>query len=103
MTEPMVHLRFSRSRLGRRPLRRTRCPDARRLLARLGSVRIAAIVRILTGVLFVAEGLSKISGQFVRGDFASHVGGIAADSFPFWKRFLEWAVVPRANLFAWVI
>ena len=66
-------------------------------------MRIAAIVRILTGVLFVAEGLSKISGQFVRGDFASHVRGIAADSFPFWKRFLEWAVVPRANLFAWVI
>jgi thiosulfate dehydrogenase [quinone] large subunit len=66
-------------------------------------VRTAAIVRILTGVLFVAEGLSKISGPFVRGGFARDVGGIAAESFPFWKRFLEWAVVPRANLFAWVI
>ena len=66
-------------------------------------MRAAAIVRILTGVLFVAEGLSKISGTFVRGGFADHVGGIAAGSFPFWRRFLEAVVVPRPGLFAWVI
>lgn len=66
-------------------------------------MRAAAIVRILTGVLFVAEGLSKISGPFVRGGFADQVGRIAAGSFPFWKRFLETAVVPRPGLFAWVI
>ena len=66
-------------------------------------MRTAAIVRILTGVLFVAEGLSKISGPFVRGGFAGQVGEIAAGSFPFWKRFLETAVVPRAGLFAWVV
>jgi len=66
-------------------------------------MRIAAIVRILTGVLFVAEGLSKISGPFVRGGFSAHVGGIAAGSFLFWKRFLEVVVVPRAGLFAWVV
>jgi uncharacterized membrane protein YphA (DoxX/SURF4 family) len=66
-------------------------------------VRIAAIVRVLTGVLFVAEGLSKISGQFVRGGFAGHVGEIAAGSFPVWKRFLETAVIPHAALFAWVV
>jgi len=66
-------------------------------------VRTAAIVRILTGALFAAGGLSKISGSFVRGGFASRVGSIAADAFPFWRRFLEAAVVPRAGLFAWVI
>jgi uncharacterized membrane protein YphA (DoxX/SURF4 family) len=66
-------------------------------------VRAAAIVRILTGVLFVVEGLSKITGSFVRGDFAGRVGEIATGSFPFWRRFLETAVVPRPNLFAWVI
>jgi thiosulfate dehydrogenase (quinone) large subunit len=66
-------------------------------------MRMAAIVRILTGVLFVAEGLSKISGHFVRGGFAGQVGGIAASSFPFWRQFLETVVVPRAGLFAWMI
>jgi thiosulfate dehydrogenase (quinone) large subunit len=66
-------------------------------------VRTAAIVRILTGVLFVAEGLSKISGHFVRGGFAGPLGGIAASSFPFWRQFLETVVVPRAGFFAWVV
>ena len=66
-------------------------------------MRTAAIVRILTGVLFVAEGLSKITGEFVRGGFARSVGRIAAGSFPLWKRFLETAVVPRAAAFAWLI
>jgi len=65
--------------------------------------RAAAIVRILTGVLFVAEGLSKVTGSFVRGEFAGTVGKIAAASFPFWKRFLETTVAPHAEAFAWVI
>ncbi len=66
-------------------------------------MRTAAIVRILTGALFFAEGLSKVTGDFVRGGFAGQVGRIASGSFPFWKRFLETAVVPHASVFAWVI
>lgn len=66
-------------------------------------MRTAAIVRILTGVLFFAEGLSKVTGDFVRGGFAGPLGRIASGSFPFWKRFLEAVVVPHASVFAWVI
>lgn len=66
-------------------------------------MRTAAIVRILTGLLFTAEGLSKLTGDFVRGGFAKHVGKIAAGSFPFWKHFLETVVVPHADAFGWVV
>jgi len=71
--------------------------------ARIAPMRITAVVRILTGLLFVAEGLSKVTGEFVRGGFAKHAAGIAAGSFPFWRHFLEATVVPRAGAFAWVI
>jgi uncharacterized membrane protein YphA (DoxX/SURF4 family) len=66
-------------------------------------MRLAAIVRILTGLLFTAEGLSKLTGDFVRGGFAKHVGRIAAASLPFWKKFLEAVVVPHADAFGWVV
>ncbi len=69
----------------------------------LRTVRTAAVVRILTGLLFTAEGLSKLTGDFVRGGFAKHAGRIAAGSFPFWKRFLETAVVPHADAFGWLV
>lgn len=66
-------------------------------------MRLTAIVRILTGVLFVAEGLSKVTGDFVTGGFAKEVPQIAARSFPFWRHFLEAVVVPHAAVFAWVV
>jgi uncharacterized membrane protein YphA (DoxX/SURF4 family) len=66
-------------------------------------MRVAAIVRILTGVLFTAEGLSKLTGDFVRGGFAKQVGPIAAGSFPFWKHFLEAIVAPHADAFGWAV
>lgn len=66
-------------------------------------MRTAAIVRMLTGLLFTAEGLSKVTGDFVRGGFAKQVGRIAAGSFPFWKHFLEATVVPHADAFGWVV
>jgi thiosulfate dehydrogenase [quinone] large subunit len=66
-------------------------------------VRLTATVRILTGLLFVAEGLSKLTGDFVSGGFAKYAPGIAAGSFPFWRHFLEATVVPRAGLFSWVV
>ena len=66
-------------------------------------MRLTAVVRILTGILFVAEGLSKLTGDFIGGGFAKEVPGIAARSFPFWRHFLEAAVVPHAGLFAWAV
>ena len=66
-------------------------------------MRLTAIVRILTGILFVAEGLSKVTGDFVRGEFAKDLPQIAARSFPFWRHFLETVVVPHASVFAWVV
>jgi uncharacterized membrane protein YphA (DoxX/SURF4 family) len=72
-------------------------------VARLPAVRAAAIVRILTGALFVAEGLSKTTGGFVRGEFAEPARRMAEATFPFWKRFLEAVVLPNASVFAWLI
>lgn len=66
-------------------------------------MRLTAVVRILTGILFVAEGLSKVTGDFVTGEFAKEAPQIAARSFPFWRHFLETAVVPHAAVFAWVV
>ena len=66
-------------------------------------VRTRAIVRILTGVIFVAEGLSKALGSFVRGGFAADLAEIAKGSVPFWRTFLERFVVPNAGAAAWLI
>ena len=70
--------------------------------ARLAAVRAAAVVRILTGVIFLAEGWSKVAGAFVRGGFAEQAREMAGQSWPFWKHVLETAVVPRADLFGWL-
>ncbi len=66
-------------------------------------MRIAALVRILTGLLFVASGISKVTGEFVRGGFAADAKEIAAKSFPFWRQVLGTVVIPRAGLFSWII
>lgn len=65
--------------------------------------RVAALVRIATGALFVAEGYSKIAGDFVRGDFAGQAREIAAKGWPFWSRFLQGAVIPNASAVAWLV
>ncbi len=61
-----------------------------------------AIVRILTGVIFVAEGASKILGEFVRGGFAKAVREIAAEAWPMWTSFLRSIVLPNAGVFGWL-
>ena len=66
-------------------------------------MRLAAIVRILAGMLFVAEGWSKIAGEFVRGGFGRTAAEIAKASWPFWRRFLESTVIPHAAFFAWIL
>jgi thiosulfate dehydrogenase (quinone) large subunit len=66
-------------------------------------VRTRAVVRILAGVLFVAEGWSKIAGAFVRGEFAGDLPEIARGSVPFWRTFLERFVVPHATAAGWLI
>jgi len=60
-----------------------------------------AIARILTGVIFVAEGASKIRGEFVRGGFAESVRETAGHAWPFWASFLRSAVLPNAGAFGW--
>lgn len=65
--------------------------------------RLAALVRIGTGVLFIAEGFGKLTGKFVQGGFAKSASGMAAESWPFWKSFLNAVVIPHASLFAWVV
>jgi uncharacterized membrane protein YphA (DoxX/SURF4 family) len=66
-------------------------------------MRVSAVVRILTGVLFLAEGLSKVTGGFVRGEFAAAARRMAAETFPFWNRFLEAVVLPHAAAFGWLV
>ena len=61
-----------------------------------------AIVRILTGVIFVAEGASKVLGDFVRGGFAKAVREIAAEAWPIWASFLRSIVLPNAGVFGWL-
>jgi thiosulfate dehydrogenase [quinone] large subunit len=66
-------------------------------------VRTRAIVRILTGAIFLAEGWSKLAGTFVRGGFAADLPEIARGSVPFWRSFLERFVVPHATAGGWLI
>lgn len=62
----------------------------------------AAIVRILTGVIFFAEGFSKITGHFVRGGFAESAREMASGrAWPFWGGFLRSVVIPNATAFGW--
>jgi thiosulfate dehydrogenase [quinone] large subunit len=64
--------------------------------------RAIAIVRILTGVIFVAEGWGKIAGDFVRGGFAESVRETASEgAWPFWSAFLDSVVLPNATAFGW--
>ena len=64
-------------------------------------MRTAAVIRILTGLIFLAEGWSKLRGEFVRGGFAASVKEMAAGTWPFWKQFLETVVAPRAEVLGW--
>jgi len=66
-------------------------------------VRTAASVRILTGLLFVAFGWGKVTGDFVKTGFADSAKEMAATSWPFWKTFLERTVLPHAGVFAWSV
>ena len=65
--------------------------------------RLTALVRIATGVLFIAEGFGKAVGPFVRGAFAKDAEEMARKAWPFWGSFLRLIVVPHASLFAWVV
>lgn len=67
------------------------------------AVRTAAAVRILTGILWIALGWSKVQGDFVRTGFADSARQMAAETWPFWKAFLEKTVLPHAGAFAWAL
>jgi thiosulfate dehydrogenase (quinone) large subunit len=68
-----------------------------------GQARAAALVRIATGAIFVAEGYSKVAGTFVRGRFAEQAREIATKAWPFWANFLRSVVIPNASAVAWFV
>src|SRR5437899_753635 len=47
-------------------------------------VRIAGLVRLATGVVFLAEGYGKVTSDFVRGGFARSASEMAGQAWPFW-------------------
>ncbi|MEP6768337.1 MAG: DoxX family protein [Acidobacteriota bacterium] len=67
------------------------------------SARLAALVRIGTGVIFIAEGVGKILGDFVHGGFAKSAGGMMKESWPFWRGVLQNVILPHASIFAWIV
>jgi uncharacterized membrane protein YphA (DoxX/SURF4 family) len=68
-----------------------------------GGARLAALVRIATGVIFIAEGAGKILGGFVRGGFGRQTTEMLSQAWPFWAGFLRSVVIPHAAVFAWVV
>jgi uncharacterized membrane protein YphA (DoxX/SURF4 family) len=68
-----------------------------------GGARLAALVRILTGTIFVAEGAGKILGPFVRGGFARATTDMLPQAWPFWRALLRSFVLQHAPVFGWVV
>jgi uncharacterized membrane protein YphA (DoxX/SURF4 family) len=67
------------------------------------AARLAALVRMATGLIFIAEGAGKMLGGFVRGGFARQTTEMLSQAWPFWAGFLRGVVLPHASFFAWVI
>jgi len=65
--------------------------------------RLAAAVRILTGILFIASGYGKLTGAFVRGGFLKSAQQMAREGWPFWGSFLRSVVLPHPAVFAWIV
>ena len=65
--------------------------------------RVLALARVATGAIFLALGYGKVTGKFVRGDFASDAREMAAKAWRQWGRVLHAVVVPNAGGFAWLI
>ncbi len=65
--------------------------------------RLAALVRILTGILIGTLGLEKMLGDFVHGGFASGAREMLKTSWPFWRTFIQSTVLPHAPVFAWLV
>lgn len=65
------------------------------------AARLAALVRILTGVIFAGMGASKVTGSFARV-FEKGARDMLAQSWPFWASFLKKIVLPHATAFAWI-
>jgi uncharacterized membrane protein YphA (DoxX/SURF4 family) len=68
-----------------------------------GGARLAALVRILTGAIFVAEGMGKILGPFVRGGFAKATTEMLPQAWPFWRALLRSFELPHASAVGWIV
>ncbi len=60
-------------------------------------------MRILTGLLFLAEGYGKVTGRFLQDGFRKGAEEMAREGWPFWRSLLHSLVLPHAQLFAWVV
>ncbi len=67
------------------------------------AARSVACARILTGLLFIAAGYSKVTGQFIQTAFAKSAEQMGREGWPIWRSFLQSAVLPNAQTFAWVV
>jgi thiosulfate dehydrogenase [quinone] large subunit len=70
-------------------------------MASFAPAKGVALARILTGVIFVAEGTAKIRGEFLRGGFVESVRETAGHAWAFWASFLRSVVLPNATAFGW--
>jgi thiosulfate dehydrogenase (quinone) large subunit len=69
----------------------------------LTGARCAAFVRILTGLLFLAEAYGKLTGGFLQDGFRKSAEEMAREAWPFWRSILHLFVLPNAQLFARVV
>ena len=65
--------------------------------------RLAALVRMATGLIFIAEGAGKMLGPFVHGGFERQTREMLSQAWPFWAGFLRAVVLPRAGVFGWLV
>ena len=59
--------------------------------------------RLVTGAIFFCAGFGKVTGTFVKSDFARAASDMARDGYPFWRPFLARVVVPHPTPFAWAV
>lgn len=48
-------------------------------------------------------GIEKVLGEFVHGGFGKGLHSMYANSWPFWRSFLQSTVAPHSAVFGWVI
>ena len=58
--------------------------EAVREIERDKGIEQGTLVRLATGVVFLAEGYGEVTSDFVRGGFARSASEMAGQAWPFW-------------------